>query len=114
MSRQPAKCVEGFVHAIDGVGALGTRRKIAIVLREEAHQFANHLQAMFVIAGEELRDAADGVVGHRSAEAFLGDIFVGDGLDDVGPGDEHVAGLVHHKDKVGDGRRIHRASGTRA
>ena len=55
--------------------------------------------------------AADGVVGHGAAQLFLGDVLVGDGLDDVGAGDEHVAGVVHHEDEVGDGGRVDGAAG---
>ena len=43
----------------------------------------------------------------------LRDVLVGDGLDDVGAGDEHVARLLHHDDEVGDRRRIDRAAGAR-
>ena len=49
-----------------------------------------------------------------AAELFLGDFLMGHGLDDVGPGDEHVGGLVHHQDKVGNGGRIDRAAGAGA
>ena len=38
-------------------------------------------------------------------------LFMGDGLDDLGPGDEHVAGLLHHDDEVGDGRGVDRPAG---
>jgi hypothetical protein len=36
---------------------------------------------------------------------------VGYGLDDLGPGDKHVAGFFHHDDKIGDGRGIDRPAG---
>ena len=45
---------------------------------------------------------------------LLGDVFVGDGLDDVGTGDEHVAGVVHHEDEIGDGGRVDGAAGAGA
>ena len=45
---------------------------------------------------------------------FLGDVFVRDGLDDVGAGDEHVAGVVDHEDEIGDGGRVDRAARARA
>ena len=42
-----------------------------------------------------------GHVGLRAAELLHGDVLAGDGLDDVGSGDEHLAGLVDHDDEVG-------------
>ena len=49
-----------------------------------------------------------------AAELVFGDFLVRDGLDDVGAGDEHVGGLVHHEDEIGDGGRIDRAAGAGA
>jgi hypothetical protein len=37
-----------------------------------------------------------GVVGAGAAEVLHRDVLAGDGLDDVGAGDEHVRGLVDH------------------
>lgn len=42
-------------------------------------------------------------MGVGAAEFLHGDVFTGDGLDDVGSGDEHLAGLVDHDDEVGQG-----------
>ena len=51
---------------------------------------------------------------HRGAAEFLGgDDLVGDGLHHVGAGHEHVAGVLHHEDEVGHGRRIDVAAGAR-
>ena len=61
--------------------------------------------------GDEMADAADGVMSHGAAQVFLGDVFVGHGFDDVGPGDEHVAGGIHHEDEIGDGGRVDGAAG---
>ena len=40
-------------------------------------------------------------VGLGAAEFLHGDVLAGDGLDDVGSGDEHLAGLVDHDHEVG-------------
>ena len=50
----------------------------------------------------------------RPAELLEADVLAGDRLDDVGAGDEHVAGLVDHHGEVGDRRRVHRATGAGA
>ncbi len=49
-----------------------------------------------------------------AAELFGSDDFVGDGLHHIGTGDEHVAGILHHEDEVGHGRRIDVAASARA
>ena len=54
------------------------------------------------------------VVRHGAAEFVLGDFFVGHGLDDFRPGDEHVRSVLHHQDEVGHRRGINRAAGARA
>ncbi len=64
--------------------------------------------------GEEVGDAGLGVVGHGSAELVFGDLFVGDGLDDVGAGDEHVGRVLDHEDEVGDGGGVDGSSGAGA
>ena len=60
-----------------------------------------------------MSDAAVGVVGHGAAKLLLGDFFMGDGLDDVGAGDEHVGSFAGHEDEIGDGGGIHRAARAR-
>ena len=97
-----------------GIGGGAARRVLAIVLRQVAEQFADHAQAFGIVGGDEVAHAADGVVRHGAAQLLLGDVLVGDGLDHVGTGDEHVAGLVHHEDEIGDGGRVDGAAGARA
>ena len=53
-------------------------------------------------------------MGGGAAQIFETDHFVGDRLDDLRPGDEHVSRLVDHDDKVGDGWRIDGTASTRA
>ena len=61
-----------------------------------------------------MRDAAGGVVRHGAAQLLLGDFFVGDGLDDVRAGDEHVGRVARHENEIGDGGGINSAAGARA
>ncbi len=77
-----------------------------ITLRQVGQQFPHHGQRFFVVGSLEVRHAAVGVVLGRPAERLLGHAFVGDRLDDLRAGDEHVAGFIHHEDEVGDGRRV--------
>uniref|UniRef100_A0A6J5ZWW6 Unannotated protein n=1 Tax=freshwater metagenome TaxID=449393 RepID=A0A6J5ZWW6_9ZZZZ len=56
-------------------------------------------------------DARLRVVRHCAAELFKADLFAGDRLDHVGPGDEHVRALLDHQDEVCDRGRVDRAAG---
>ncbi len=87
---------------------------VPVVLRDIGDQLANHPQAFGVILRQEMRHAADDVMRFGSAQLFLGDVFVRDGLDHVRAGDEHVAGVVHHEDEIGQRGRVDRAAGARA
>ena len=52
-----------------------------------------------------------GVVGPGAAEVLHRHVLAGDGLDDVGSGDEHRGGLVDHDREVGDGGGVDVAAG---
>ena len=67
-----------------------------------------------LVVGGEVGDAGLRVVGHRAAERLEVDLLAGDRLDDVGAGDEHVRGLLHHEDEVGHRRGVDRAARARA
>ena len=55
-----------------------------------------------------------GVVGPGAAELLHRDVLAGDGLDDVGSGDEHVRGAVDHDREVGDRGGVDVAAGAGA
>ena len=55
-----------------------------------------------------------GVVGPGAAELLHRDVLAGDGLDDVGAGDEHVGGAVDHDREVGDRGGVDVAAGAGA
>jgi hypothetical protein len=106
--------VELGVHPQRVVGRQHARRRLEVVLRQEAEQVARVLEALVLVVGREVRDAGLRVVAHRAAELLELDVLAGDGLDDVGAGDEHVRRLLHHEDEVGDRRRVDRAARARA
>src|SRR6266436_365757 len=106
--------IERFIAAIDTIGGGAARRVVDIVGRKKAQQFANHREAIGIVGSDEVRDAAGGVVGHGTAELLLGHFFVGDGFDDVGPGDEHVGSVASHENKIRDRWGIDGAAGARA
>ncbi|CKS90716.1 Uncharacterised protein [Mycobacterium tuberculosis] len=74
-----------------------------VVGRQVAQQLANVVEGvLFARCGVVCRTRL-GHVGVGAAEFFHGDFLAGDGLDDVGPGDEHLAGLIDHDHEVGQG-----------
>ncbi len=50
-------------------------------------------------------------MGARPAQLFRRDRFVGDRLHHIRSGHEHIGGVLHHEDKVSNGRRVHGAAG---
>ena len=52
-------------------------------------------------------------MGGRAAKRLGGHFLVGDGLDHIGTGDEHIRTVFDHKNEVGDCRRVDRAAGAR-
>ena len=63
--------IERGVRAVYRIGRGAARRVIQIVERKKTQQLANHGQAFGVVAGDEMGDAAGGVVRHRAAEIVL-------------------------------------------
>ena len=106
--------VELCVLTVDGVAGLDPRWCFEVVLRQEADEVAGVLEQLLLGVGGEMRDAGLGVVGHGAAERLEVDFLTGDGLDDLGSGDEHVRGLLHHEDEVGDRGGVDGAAGARS
>ena len=82
--------------------ALVDRQLGQVVVRQEADERARVVERVVLVARQVVRDAADLVVGERAAELLEADVLTRDGLDDVGSGHEHVAGLVDHDHEVGE------------
>ncbi len=95
----------------DGIVGGAAGAVVAIIQREIREQLADHAQAFGIVVGQKMRDAAGGVMGGRAAQFFFGHVFMGDGLDHVGAGDEHVAGLVDHENEIGERGRIDGSAG---
>src|SRR5690606_37762802 len=58
----------------------------------------------------EMGYAAFGAVRAGAAQFFGSYVFVGYGFYYVWPGYEHVRGIFHHHNQIGDGRRINRSA----
>src|SRR5699024_8082566 len=85
-----------------------------VVVRQVVQQVADPVEGVLVVGGGVVRVAGQLHVGGGAAELFLGDFLAGDGLDDVGAGDEHAGGVLHHDDEVGQGGGVGVAAGAGA
>ena len=106
--------VERVVAAPRIVVRLYARRVLAVVLRQVGEDLLDQAERCDLVVGREMGDARQGVVRHRAAQRVEVHLLAGHRLDDVRPGDEHVAGLAHHDDEVGEGRGVDRAARARA
>ncbi len=87
------------------------RALVEVVLRQVGEQRLHVLERVVLVGAHVVGVARLGVVGARAAEVLHRDVLAGDGLDHVGPGDEHRGGLVDHHGEVGDGRGVDVATG---
>jgi len=90
------------------------RRVLLVVGGHEREQLARLRDARAVVRRREVADAALARVRVGAAEVFLRDLLMRHRLDDVGPGDEHVARALDHQDEVRDRRGVDGAAGARA
>jgi hypothetical protein len=77
------------------------RRVCVIVARKVAQQLANVVEGVLLARCDVVRCAGLGHVCVRATQLLHRDVLAGDGLDHVGAGDEHLAGLIDHDDEVG-------------
>ena len=96
--------LERLVLAVRRIRGDATWRIVYVVTGQKRKQLANQLNRVLVVFGSEVGDAALLVVRQRATELFLRDFFMCDGADDIRPGHEHVARVLHHDREVGDRR----------
>jgi hypothetical protein len=106
--------VELGIHPVRIVGRHDARRRLHVVLRQERQEVARVLEAVVLVVEGEMRDPGLRVVRHRTAELLELDLLAGDRPDHVGAGDEHVRGVLDHRDEVRHGGRVHGAARARA
>ena len=89
------------------------RRVLHVVAGQIAQQLLHQEDRVLFVLGREMGHAADGRVGHRAAQLLERHLLVRHRLDHVRSGDEHVAGVFHHEDEVGDRGGVDRAARAR-
>ena len=72
----------------------------AVVFRQQVKEIAHCEQRFDIILECIIGHARFGRMRHRTSQFFLRDDFVGDGLHNIGAGNEHVARILHHEDEV--------------
>ena len=95
--------VETLVLPVDRVVVLHERRGIEVVRRDVTEEATQEREARDPVLPLKVRDAAAlrvdvGAAGSSNSR------LVRHGLHHVRPGHEHVRGVAHHRDEVGDGR----------
>jgi hypothetical protein len=100
--------VEAVLDPVPRIVARPFRDAAAVVARQEGEELARGEQRLDIVLERAVGDAGLGRVRDRPAQLFLRDHLVGDGLDHLRPGDEHVARILHHEDEVGHRRTIDR------
>ena len=85
-----------------------------VVVGKVAEQCPGVVESIVLVASQVVRDAGLLVVGESAPQLLHADILTRDGLDHVGSGHEHLAGLVDHDDEVGEGGGVDGAARSRA
>ncbi|CAM5708975.1 hypothetical protein SGLAM104S_03405 [Streptomyces glaucescens] len=108
---QRRQCLGAAVGGVVGPDGGG---QFAVVLGEQREQVADVGQAFGLVVVGEAGDAGEGGVHVGAAEAVVGDLLAGDGLDDVRARDEHLGGAAHHEHEVGQRGGVGGAARARA
>ncbi|CAH0321007.1 hypothetical protein SRABI91_05431 [Rhodococcoides fascians] len=74
-----------------------------IVRREVGQEVADVVEGVLLPGRDVVRDPGLLHVGVRATEFFHRHVLPGDGLDDIGAGDEHLTGAIDHDHEIGQG-----------
>ena len=103
------------VHGHLGILIVLKRQGLREVIRgQELQQLAHEVEGVVLILGQVGAGAGHGIVLTRATQGLHVHVLAGHGLDDVRAGDEHVGGLIHHDDVVGQGGGVRRTAGAGA
>ena len=102
-----------FYLAMNIIRTGGKGSILHIVGRQEAQQLANTHQSFLFIITHKVSDTTLGTVSISATQFFFSYLFIGHRLYHIGTGNKHVALLFHHKDKVGQCRRVAGTTRTR-
>ncbi|TNV85494.1 hypothetical protein FGO68_gene16356 [Halteria grandinella] len=86
------------------------RALVLVVLGQVGHELAGRGDGLDVVVEGAVGDTGDRAVHLSSTKFLLGHSFLGDSLDYIRPGDEHVRSVLHHEREVGEGGGVHCAA----
>lgn len=79
---------------------------------QEVDKVTKALQSFDIVLEGVVGDTRLDGVGLGSSELLLGDLLLGDGLNDIGTSDEKVGSITDHEGEIGQSRRVDGASST--
>ena len=104
---------QALVHPVGPVEGGEVRRNLHVVRRQVRDQIAHLFERLTIARCREVGDARHRGVGVRASQILERHRLAGHGFDHVGPGDEEMGRVLYLVHEVGDGGRVHRASGAR-
>ena len=104
---------EGGIGAVTRIVADTSGNAILVVQGEVVVELAHGTEHLDIVIVSTVSDTGLLGVDGGTTELFLSDLFSSDGLDDIGTGDEHVGGIAHHEDEIGNGRGVHSTTSAR-
>ena len=105
--------IEKILQTVNRVGTFQTGSLFHIILGHITDEGTNHLHGLFFRFGREVRHTGFRGVHARAAQIFLRHILARHCLDYLRPGEEHIRGILHHQDEIGQCRGIYRSACTR-
>ena len=103
--------IQAVFLAVDGIVAIRAGRLVHIVRRQVGEELPDKSQTFLFVLGGKVGHTRFRSVNGSTAQAFLIDNLAQHFLHNLGTGEEHIAGVLDHHHKVGEGRRIHTAAG---
>ena len=94
-------------------GVIIHRCLLIAVLRYIVQQLFNRSNTLHLIRVSKMRNARFGSMRLCTAQFLAGNILMRNGFNHVGTGYKHITGVLHHHNKIGNGRRVNRPTGTR-
>ena len=105
--------VQGRILAVGVILGWVFRRWLQVILGQITQQSLDSGEASLLRTVYKVGHAADAVVGLCTPQPLPRHHLSSHGLDHVRAGDEHLADVFHHKDEVGERRRVDRAASAR-
>ena len=102
--------VQGGVSALAGVVAHAGRHAVLVVQGKVVVEGAHSAEHLHVVVVSSVGNAGLLGVDGGTSQLLLGDVLSSHGLHHIGTGDEHVRGIAHHEDEIGDGGGVHSTS----